>query len=334
MRYTMTSRSVVVHIDGKTITTPASAANYQALRQAIFDGDEARVRAALTPAGAVSSWSTGRCVVDAKGNTTIDGVAVPRALGDRIAAMTRNGQNVKPLFRFWQRLLRNPSPRSREQLYGFLQHVGIPLTPDGCFLAYKGVRRDFKDKHTGTIDNSVGCVVTMPRDQVSDDPSTPCHAGLHVGSEAYAKDFGGSDGRVIICKVDPEHVVCVPNDCSQQKMRTCAYRVVGLYGATLPSSVIDECGDEGGEALPRDAAGHVTTPSEQRDSALTSDDTIPVVASKRRAHRFDKLDAIGLLTQSVADLRDYARHLGVIGAAHIHGGRGVLVGVIESARST
>lgn len=56
--------------------------------------------------------------------------------------------------------------------------------------------------------------------------------------------------------------------------------------------------------------------------------------AERRAHRFDKLDAIGLLTQSVADLRDYARHLGVIGAAHIHGGRDVLVGVIESARSS
>jgi len=28
--------------------------------------------------------------------------------------------------------------------------------PDGRFLAYKAVRPDFKDRHSGTIDNSVG----------------------------------------------------------------------------------------------------------------------------------------------------------------------------------
>jgi hypothetical protein len=125
--------------------------------------------------------------------------------------------------------------RSVEQLWNFLQHSNIPLTTNGTFYAYKGVKSDYKDAHSGTIDNSPGAVNKMPRNKISDDPQKDCHFGFHVGALEYARGFSS---LVVVCEVDPEHVVCVPYHLSSQKMRVCEYKVVGNYGGPLPSIVI------------------------------------------------------------------------------------------------
>ena len=53
---------------------------------------------------------------------------------------------------------------------------------------------------------------------------------VHVGALAYAITFcSGGGSRIVICEVDPENVVCVPYDCSQQKMRVCEYKVIGHH---------------------------------------------------------------------------------------------------------
>ena len=86
--------------------------------------------------------------------------------------------------------------------------------------------------------------IKVHRNRVSDDPNTPCHFGLHVGSLEYAQSFGE---RVVIVRVDPEHVVCVPYDCTSQKMRVCEYEVVGLHiEGHMPSTTIDD-GEWAGE---------------------------------------------------------------------------------------
>jgi hypothetical protein len=54
------------------------------------------------------------------------------------------------------------------ELYGFLEKGNLPITNDGHFLAYKKVRKDYKDCHSGTMDNSIGQVVEMERNQVDD----------------------------------------------------------------------------------------------------------------------------------------------------------------------
>jgi hypothetical protein len=135
-----------------------------------------------------------------------------------------------PYIRFLENLMQNPSSRSRSQLYRFLEHQGLPITEDGCFLAYKGVDENYYDKHTGNISNRIGQRVTMERNRISDDPSIGCHTGLHVGSERYAVDFGD---RTVICKINPRDVVSVPLDCECQKMRVCAYEVTADYAGTM-----------------------------------------------------------------------------------------------------
>ena len=118
----------------------------------------------------------------------------------------------------------------------------MPLTPDGNFLAYKGVRDDFSDWHSGKFGNKVGDVNEMPRNRVCDNASIGCSDGFHAGSLDYARQYGNG-GHLMVVEIDPSDVVSVPNDCDCQKLRTCKYKVVSLFEKKLEEPMCDEYGD-------------------------------------------------------------------------------------------
>jgi hypothetical protein len=125
----------------------------------------------------------------------------------------------------------NPSKRAVTELYGFLEKNSLPITPDGHFLAYKKVRNDYLDIHSGTMDNSVGMIVEMERNEVDDNKDQTCSTGLHFCSQDYLPHFGsGSDSRVVIVKINPSDVVSIPSDYNNAKGRACRYVVVGEIG--------------------------------------------------------------------------------------------------------
>ena len=130
------------------------------------------------------------------------------------------------IIKFLEKLWTNPSKRAQNELYDFLANAKIPLATDGDFLVYKAVSSDYKDLRTGTFDNSVGKECSMPREKVNDDPNVTCSRGLHVASYSYAKGFGSSSSKLVLCKVNPRDVVSIPNDYNHTKMRTCRYEVV------------------------------------------------------------------------------------------------------------
>lgn len=312
-RYTVTPESAVVVMDGKVTTVKRGAPNFVELRKALLQEDWAAVRAHLRADSSLNRWAKGRfTVVD--GNVFFDSQPVPADLNSRIVEMASNGEDPTRLFRFWENLQQNPSHRSVEQLWRFLNQIGIPLTEDGCFLAYKGVRTDFKDVHSGRFDNRPGSVIQMPRNQISDDPNTPCHAGLHVGSREYAESFGP---RQVICKVNPAHVVCVPFDSSSQKMRVERYEVVGVHnGDYMPSTSIDS--------------------SDLPDIEEQHDGTTQVPKPGKRPKKWSKLDSMDnleLMGQTVDRLRAYAlKGLKMVGVYRIPGGKLGLVQAILKAR--
>ena len=124
-----------------------------------------------------------------------------------------------------ENLMSNPSHRSVQELYGFLEKGELPITPDGHFLAYKKVRGDYTDCHTGKMDNSVGKVLEMERNAVDDDKDRTCSSGLHFCSKSYLANFGGE--RTVIVKINPRDVVSIPSDYNNAKGRTCRYEVIG-----------------------------------------------------------------------------------------------------------
>jgi hypothetical protein len=178
----------------------------------------------------------------------INDEAAPPALSRVILGLIEEGSDDYERFvKFLVRLDKNPSHRSRTQLFEFIQRHGITLTEDGLMVLYKGVQRDAEGNLTsinagtawvngkkveGLIPANVGDTVTMPRRMISDDPNVACHVGLHCGAWDYAHGFG-RDATITVV-VDPENVVCVPNDCSFQKIRVCEYLIQGVQEKEHP----------------------------------------------------------------------------------------------------
>lgn len=141
----------------------------------------------------------------------------------KLLRLLQDGHPVDAFMLALSSLQRNPSFMARERLPLFQEHNNLGFLPDGRLTALKAVRSDWKDKHSGTIDNSPGRTITMPRHEISDDPSVHCHIGLHVGTWEYVSSFARNDSdRILLCAFWPEHVVAVPND-NTTKIRVCEY---------------------------------------------------------------------------------------------------------------
>ena len=351
----VTLQSIMVVVDGEPHTVQRSQANFEKLRRALYEQRWDDVPGLLTVAQTIEQWADGDfTVVD--GHVVYQGDRLPQALDKRILKMVTQAEDPRCLMRFWERLQENPSYRSVNQLYAFLmKHPGIPITPDGHVLFYKGVRADFRDCHSGQFDNSPGQTPYMKRNRVSDDLTKACHFGFHVGSRAYASGFG--NGKTVICKVDPADVVCVPNDCNQAKIRIHRYHVIGVdTGELLSGTTFDDAG-----TVP--AAKPVVPPVDAKTGEPPVDPNEPLVAAEPVLHTdgtplqpgetapapegqgtvlpktgtewdaYNDLNALELLALRIMPLRAYARfNCLIVGASKMRGGKAVLVPAIVKAR--
>jgi len=163
------------------------------------------------------------------GRVFYDGKELHNTVTERIRALAREGLTIEYLLTFLDSLFQNPSYRSVEQLYGFLEKHKMPITAGGCFKAYKVIKSNFTDCYTGNIDNSVGRTVKMNRNRVEDNPDLTCSAGLHVCAHEYAIGFFYGSGRILVeVEINPRDVVSIPTDYNNAKMRVCQYKVTGV----------------------------------------------------------------------------------------------------------
>lgn len=146
---------------------------------------------------------------------------------------------------FLENIMANPSEKSRKGLFRFLNLHGLTITPDGCFIGYKGVGADGKsltagaqdvsvtyedghvEVHKGHIPYPVGAVIEMDRELVDPDRNRACSVGLHIGSHEYATGWG-QGGQFLTVKVNPRDVVEVPKDSGESKIRAHRMTVVEL----------------------------------------------------------------------------------------------------------
>lgn len=166
--------------------------------------------------------------VTVKGNEVfVDGIAVKDDIAIALLARFREGMKdeLASLLAFMDKLKENPSKLAREHLWAFMAHNDIQVLPDGDVQAWKVVRRNYLDCHSGTMDNSVGKTVSMPREDVVEDPHQTCSAGLHVCAKSYIPHFAMSTNRVVAVKVNPKDFVSIPVDYDGAKARVCRYVV-------------------------------------------------------------------------------------------------------------
>ena len=246
--FTVLPRSIVIGLNGKRFDIQKDDARFEkvlnVIREKAAKGEDItdEEMQKLVDPQAIFGEEEGVKLQD--GVVHIGEEALPPELSFRIIELKKQNIPIKSLLNFWLNLKENPSMNSVMQLYKFLEHNGHPITADGCFIAYRSVRDDWKDHHTGTMDNSVGKVLEMPRNKVNDKPEETCSHGLHVASWSYALGFGGGARRMIEVKVNPKDVVCVPNDYNNTKMRVCKFEVLAEVESERREAYVDNSTDE------------------------------------------------------------------------------------------
>lgn len=221
----LTQDALTIFANGKVHTLGADHRSFNAAVEAVRANDLDRALTLVCPAKIVvegtaqhPEFRVADGVVTYKGDE-LKGYAIAKLL-----EMLAEQFPIDSLVNFIVRVQNNPSSRAVLELYEFLEKGELPLLPDGRFIAYKRIKDDWTDCHTGTISNAVGTVVEMSRNKVDDDPTRTCSHGLHVCSMGYLAHFGGE--RVVAVAVAPEDVVAIPKDYDAQKMRCCKYEVL------------------------------------------------------------------------------------------------------------
>lgn len=219
-------KNVTVFVDGKPRTIDASAPLFNAVFDALKNQDVKKLSALFQVKKSIAEISNGRFKIYDDETLMFDGKEVKNVLVSRMVAMLRSGLDVTPLCLFLENLLSNPSQDSINETYLFLEHNDLPITEDGHFLAYKAVRYDFMDCHSGTFDNSPGKTVEMPREGVNPNRHETCSTGLHFCSRSYIGIYSGGSNRLVVVKINPRDVVSIPSDYNNAKGRCCKYVVL------------------------------------------------------------------------------------------------------------
>lgn len=232
--YIVQGSNITVVIGSTSHTISKTHITYNKVLDAIKQGDWETVKDVIEPKKVVLNYGQGN--VSVKGETLYwKGKELNTGLATRMIVMLQEGFPIEPMVNFMENLYKNPSHRAVTELYGFLEKNNLPITPDGCFLAYKKVRTNYLDVHSGTMDNSPGRVVEMERHDVDDNKDNTCSKGLHFCAQSYLSCFGGE--RTVIVKINPADVVSIPSDYNDAKGRACRYEVIGEVGVNPDDEV-------------------------------------------------------------------------------------------------
>lgn len=238
-----TSDGVTIAIGSKTYSIPTTHQNYRLILDKIKAGKYDEVELLVDVAKHLKHVSDGRFEI-AGNDIVYGGRKYSGKLASRTLTMVAEGFDIAPMLRYMENLAANPSMRAVGELYPFMDTCKLPITEDGCFLAYKNVLKsddpelNFKDHYTKKLDNHPGKVVEMPRNLVNDDPNEECKDGLHFASLAYLPNYHNNTNisHTIVIKINPRDVVSIPKSYTG-KGRCCRYEVVGVWMEDAPRDV-------------------------------------------------------------------------------------------------
>jgi hypothetical protein len=239
---------ISIYIDGRSYTVETDHPNYKKIIEGLRDGQD--ITSLINISESIEKYSDG--VFNVKnGQVVVEGQVIDNTLTKRILKFMADNLPYKPLLLFLENLTKNPSKRSVQELYDFLEFGELPITDDGCFLAFKNVDGNYwsiagnpsikplkgKSDEQGRIYHGIGEEIEIRRNQVDDNKDVPCSTGLHFCSVKYLPHYSATGGKTIVVKVNPKDVVSIPSDYNNTKGRACAYTVLSDYVGDIPKAI-------------------------------------------------------------------------------------------------
>lgn len=233
-----TSYGVSVYFNGEVYPVNRTHPSFHKIKELAKERRWAEIIPLLNVAKAANQW--GQEAVKGNEDFTFDegvvryqGVAFPSIVSQKVLAMMSEGLPADPLLNFLRKLRLNPSATAQRELLLFCVANEFQIHEDGDIIAYKGVRDDYRDIHSGRFLNTVGTVNEMARHEVDDNRDRTCSYGFHFAALEYASMFSGNR-KVMVLKLNPKDVVSIPSDYNDQKGRACRYEVVAELKTKTP----------------------------------------------------------------------------------------------------
>jgi hypothetical protein len=238
--YTITPSGILLFINGKQEQVAQDHPNFSKIKELLskrlYDG----IVPLLDARGAVKEWIKSNPRFKLENDLlALDGTPFNDQVTDKVLSMIDAGFNATPLFNFLQKVRLNPSHAAQNELLLFCIANDFMIHEDGDIIAYKSVRENYTDIHSGKFRNMVGDTCKMTRNMVDDNRERTCSNGLHFASHQYASTWTHY-GHLMLIKVNPMNVVSIPSDYNNQKGRCCEYVVLGeIEGASkLPKQEV------------------------------------------------------------------------------------------------
>jgi hypothetical protein len=269
-----TDGGVTVLVGNDVFTVAMSHPNYTQIRDAVKAGDYEQVPTLADLPKVVEEYIDPAKYPEFElvdGRIRLHNYTFSDAVSLKTLRMIDAGAPASALRAFLSKVLSNPSASARQELLLFCEANQFMIHADGDIIAYKGVRDDYLDCHSGTVlnkpvdlmspaerDQYSGWVgsrtgvevrtdgtalkVAMDRGAVDDRRDHTCSFGLHFAAYGYASTFGQ---RLVVLKVNPRDVVSIPSDYHNEKGRCCAYEVIAEIPKPqpLPLREVYEDGD-------------------------------------------------------------------------------------------
>ena len=318
INYILGADSITVYLKGKPITINKQAHTFDMVLAAVKANDVVALEQAVNiRQGIVNGLSKTSTKVRIEGSQIFySDREVTGLIATRIFEVIRLGLDVQPMVLFLENLMKNPSKRAVDELFGFMEACTLPITEDGCFLAYKRVGDDYLSVHSGPqgrLDNTVGSVLEMERNMVDEDKNNTCSYGLHFCSYDYLKSFQGA--RIVVLKINPADVVAIPADYNNSKGRTCRYEVVDelpLDEYNLPVTRIQDGFTT--SYVKKEVVQPVVTPEQFGNGAkLSADEVRDIRDDCKLGHTLESIGtAYGISSRTVARIRDREAYASVV----------------------
>jgi DNA-binding XRE family transcriptional regulator len=224
--FIMKENYISVTVSGKPHSFNPAHPSFSLIKEALLAKDFRKVRNTIVDGDKIFNQTAGKIVLD-RGIIKYEDKPVNSALTKKILELVHGGHTVKHMMSFMDNLYQNPDTETRDEIFKFLERHQLPITDDGCFIAYKAVKSDYTDCYSGTVSNKLGQVVTFPRKVADTNRRNLCSYGLHFASLQYVRGFGGS--KVMGIKINPRDVIAVPLS-DEGKGRCIQYEVVFELG--------------------------------------------------------------------------------------------------------